>query len=184
VKGKGLDAVELAAVVLATFRQTVFGYDDLAEVARALDDQVGTAATDEDFVTALLVDIPDEGPARIANCGHHPPLLMRSGRATYVQTDAAVPLGLGAAPHVHSFEFHPGDRMLLYTDGLLEARSADGSFFPFESHAVGTLSQGQLNVALSDLVAHVLVHVDGRLNDDLAVMIVELLGTAQAAAVS
>ena len=77
VRGKGLDAVEIAADVLGVFREVAHEVYTLAEVARRIDASLARrpAAPLEEFVTAVLAEIdPAAGSLTIYNCGHPPPL--------------------------------------------------------------------------------------------------------------
>lgn len=148
VRGKGLEAVGDAALVLGAFRAVAHRAADLPtlvahlEAAVAADpDGAGEPAGEpgEAFTTAAVVDVPDqEMTVRLISCGHPPPLLLRGGRVVPLEVDhPAPPLGLtqfvdtGFAPQ--SFSFEPGDMILLYTDGVIEARDSAGAFYPCRS---------------------------------------------------
>ncbi|MFD0788117.1 PP2C family protein-serine/threonine phosphatase, partial [Micromonospora azadirachtae] len=78
VRGKGLDAVRLASIVLGSYRHVAFERTDLRAVVADLDRAVARSVGDEDFVTAALVE-ERGGTLTIVNCGHPPPLLLRRG---------------------------------------------------------------------------------------------------------
>ncbi len=75
-RGKGLEAVQMAATVLAAFRHAAVKEPTLTAVATDLDDVVTAVAEDEDFVTAVLAEFHDDHTVTLLNCGHHPPLLL------------------------------------------------------------------------------------------------------------
>ncbi|MBO1419903.1 PP2C family protein-serine/threonine phosphatase, partial [Streptomyces sp. FH025] len=134
----------------------------------------------ESFITAVLLDIPDDGaPVRLIDCGHPPPLLLRpEGITTLAARHPAPPLGLGElAPveyKVETFPFRPGDRLLIYTDGVIEARDAQRRFYPLTERV--TAWQSERPVALlHHLRRDLLAHVGGRLDDDAAMVLVERL---------
>jgi phosphoserine phosphatase RsbU/P len=130
VRGKGLDAVRLAGVVLGSFRDAAQDRPDLVQVTAALDRSVTRAIGPEDFVTAVLVQVLGDGSAVVVNCGHPAPLLVRGGQATELNPpEPAPPLCLGPRPEPLRLTLALGDRILLYTDGVREAR-ARGAFFP------------------------------------------------------
>ena len=84
VRGKGLDAVEIAADVLGVFREVAHEVYTLAEVARRIDASLARrpAAPLEEFVTAVLAEIdPAAGTLTVYNCGHPPPLVLSPGPA-------------------------------------------------------------------------------------------------------
>ncbi|MEV7771013.1 PP2C family protein-serine/threonine phosphatase [Kitasatospora sp. NPDC086791] len=134
----------------------------------------------ESFITAVLLDIPDDGsPVRLIDCGHPPPLLLRpEGITTLAAHRPAPPLGLGElAPvryEVETFPFRPGDRLLIYTDGVIEARDAQRRFYPL-TERVTAWAADRPTVLLNRLRRDLLAHVGGRLDDDAAMVVVERL---------
>ena len=97
----------------------------------ALDRRVAGELGEEDFVTVVVVEFGPQGWLRLVNCGHPPPLLVQpTGRVLVAPRQPAPPLGLDPAPVVEQVRLGPEDRLLLYTDGLVEARAATGR--PFE----------------------------------------------------
>jgi hypothetical protein len=161
VRGKGLDAVEIAADVLGVFREVAHEVYTLAEVARRIDASLARrpAAPLEEFVTAVLAEIdPAVGSLSIYNCGHPPPLVLRPDgngpdenspggsdgqgparrlRVTPVEVPApALPLRLMSLGDTSGAErtvpLQPGDALLFYTDGVTEARDARREFYPLE----------------------------------------------------
>ncbi|WP_244417299.1 PP2C family protein-serine/threonine phosphatase [Streptomyces hygroscopicus] len=130
--------------------------------------------TDETFATVALLDIPDRWHVlRLISCGHPPPLLLRDGRATPLSAERpALPIGLGGlagAPdyEVETFPFEPGDLLLLYTDGVSEARDGKGTFYPLAERA-GAWSESGPQQVVRRLRADLLAHTNGRLGDDAA----------------
>ena len=180
VRGKGLEAVQLAASVLGAFRQAAFSTVDLVDVAVRLDAVVSTVAGDEDFVTAVLAEMHPDGSFTVVNCGHHPPLLVTPSRTGALRPamldtgEPAVPLGLGCRPHLVHERWSTGSRLLFYTDGLVEARDRAGSFFDLVEHA-GALRAPSLAAALDALVAELLEHTGHRLDDDMALVLAQRL---------
>ena len=123
VRGKGLDAVRVATIVLGEFRASAADEAELEQVAVRVDRRLTRYLGDEDFVTALIVDIDDDGSATFVCCGHPPAIVARGGDAALGRLcSPAVPLGLGSRPVAATEQLEPGDRVLLFTDGLVEAR--------------------------------------------------------------
>jgi len=173
VRGKGLDAVRLAGVVLGSFRDAAQEHPDPAGVAAALDRSVTRAIGPEDFVTAVVVQVATDGSAVVLNCGHPPPLLVRAGQATELDPpEPSPPLGLAARPEPLRLSLALGDRILLYTDGVSEAR-AGGGFFPLQAAAAFALVSADLEVGLESLWAELQRHVAGQLHDDVALLLLE-----------
>jgi len=177
VRGKGLEAVRLAALVLGSFREAANGDNALAEVARAVDRAVVGEISIEDFVTAVFVEFRPGGEVEIVNCGHHPPLRVTNRSVEFFAPDeASPPLGLSPAFTTQVHHLDRSDRLLLYTDGLVEARAPDRSFFDLAPETLASLRKRSLDSALEGLVAEVLCHAGGHLDDDLAVLLAELRG--------
>jgi hypothetical protein len=176
VRGKGVAAVEHAARVIRAFRQAAALRPTLTEVAEEMSAYLSAFFDDEDFATALLVDASDPDRLVVVSCGHPEPLFVGpDGTADYLETEPCLPLGLGAGYEAVSVDWSAGQRLLMYTDGLSEARDGDGEFLPLVS-LVQVLSNGDGEEALDRLLEAVREHVPGGLlNDDLAVLLVEHL---------
>jgi sigma-B regulation protein RsbU (phosphoserine phosphatase) len=179
VRGKGLDAVRLASIVLGSYRHVAYERPDLEAIVADLDRAVARSVGDEDFVTAALVE-ERGGTLTIVNCGHPPPLLLRRGQVIPLEPAApAPPLGFmpSVKPRVERLE--PGDRLLLYTDGLAEARQ-DGEFFPTAGRAWRLLGHGTVGDGLASLETALLEWVHGHLDDDIALVLMEYAGAERA----
>jgi hypothetical protein len=87
------------------------------------------------------------------------------------------PLGFkpDACPRIERLE--PGDRLLFYTDGLTEARR-DGQFFPTAERAWGLVGHGNVSDGLVSLESALVEWVRGRLDDDIALVLMEYVGTS------
>lgn len=186
VRGKGLPAVGAAAAIVNAFREAAYAEAALVDVARRLDASSirYNAAFPPDgpmerFATALLVQIP-HGSRRIdvLNCGHPPPLLV--SRRTLRVLESAVPSPLlslseliGGQYSVDTFAFAPGDLLLLYTDGIAEARARDGEFFPLAAW-MGRQPPTPPRELLTALHRELLRYSRGRLDDDIAALAVRL----------
>jgi phosphoserine phosphatase RsbU/P len=177
VRGKGLDAIRLAALVMGLFREAAALESDLAGVAKAVDSAIGNHLTDEDFVTAVFAEFT-VGQVSVVNCGHHRPIRIgRDGVAELSSAEPTLPLGLGPIFVEESHPFEVGQRLLVFTDGLVEARSPDGSFFDLDRLPDQFFTKSSLDATLDTLVKRLLTHVGGRLDDDLAVVLAEPLGS-------
>lgn len=175
VRGKGLDAVRLASIVLGSYRHVAFERADLRAIVADLDRAVARSLGDEDFVTAALVE-ERGGTLTIVNCGHPAPLLLRRGRVIPLDPPAnAPPLGFMPVVKPRVERLEPGDRLLFFTDGLAEARR-DGQFFPTAERAQRLLGHGTVADGLKSLESALLDWVRGRLDDDIALVLVEYQG--------
>jgi serine phosphatase RsbU (regulator of sigma subunit) len=205
VRGKGLGAIELASDVLGMFRELAHGTSTLGELAARLDAGLSRGmGRHEEFVTALLVEIdPESGRTLLFNCGHPSPMLIAAasddgvaGRVACVEVpQPAPPLGLLALGDCSdaqlSLALQPRDQLLLYTDGVTEARDAKRAFYPLPERVTtlaaraaaqapgkavlkpltsggGDNSRGLLNLIRADLVKH----AGAPLNDDAALLLI------------
>jgi serine phosphatase RsbU (regulator of sigma subunit) len=182
VRGKGLDAVRLASIVLGSYRHVAFERADLKSIVADLDRAVARSVGDEDFVTAALVE-ERGGTLTIVNCGHPAPLLLRRGQVIPLEPPAPAP-PLGFMPEVRARveRLEPGDRLLLFTDGLGEARR-EGEFFPTADRAWRLLGHGTVGDGLASLETALVDWVHGRLEDDIALVLLEYAGPDAGASV-
>ena len=177
VRGKGLDAVRLAAVVLGSFREAAQSLDTLEGVASLMDRRLRRHLDPEDFVTAVLAEFEEDGTLTVVNCGHHAPLLIRDGRIELLSPRATTtPLGLDPIPVPERAGMGRGDRLLLYTDGLVESRSRSGRMIALDRLAV-TLAGPDLDGALDALLETLKSLVVGPIEDDLALVLAEYRGS-------
>lgn len=187
VRGKGLAAISDTATVLGAFRAAAPRNLALPELAAYVDDAVrwgfaefsqGEEDASERFVTAVMVDIPDDRPViHVISCGHPPPLLLREAGATALRVpEPAPPLGLGMVPNgayvPTTFPFHTADRLMLYTDGFTEARNARGVFYPLAERVVRWADLPSKPL-VHRIAADVREYADGQAHDDMAMIIAQ-----------
>jgi phosphoserine phosphatase RsbU/P len=174
VRGKGIGAVEQAARVIRAFRQAAAIQPDLDVVAEDMSVYLIPFFDEEEFVTALLLDTTDAARPLLVSAGHPPPLLVHLDRTCeFLETDADLPLGLGEHYSRHEFDWRPGDRLLLYTDGVSEARNLSGAFLDLRE--IGPLLVGgSVEAAIDRLLNAVREHTArGEFSDDVAVLLLE-----------
>lgn len=181
VRGKGLDAVRLASIVLGSYRHVAYERADLRAIVADLDRAVARSVGDEDFVTAVLVE-ERGGTLTIVNCGHPAPLLLRRGQVIALEPPSnSPPLGFMPVVRPRVERLEPGDRLLFFTDGLAEARR-DGQFFPTAERSWRLLGHGTVADGLASLESALLEWVRGQLDDDIALVLMEYAGTMGPAA--
>ncbi|MBO8186202.1 serine/threonine-protein phosphatase [Streptomyces sp. DW4-2] len=185
VRGKGLPAVSAVSVAVGAFREAAEHTPTLHDLAgrldRALDREGerrrGTEDDIEGFVTALLVQIPPSGETvTVLNRGHPPPYLLHDGIVTCLEpTHPELPLSTGlespnGAPVEETFPFAPDDSLVLVTDGVTEARNAEGEFFDVQ-RGLGRIGPCRADELADALVKAVTEWTGGQRQDDLAVLV-------------
>ncbi|MEV5278099.1 PP2C family protein-serine/threonine phosphatase [Streptomyces sp. NPDC051994] len=176
VQGKGLESVETAAVVLGAFREAAHDEPDLAGVGARVARAAERALQGEKFVTAIIAELDPANGAVFLNYGHPPPLLVRADGSVSFPEPAryALPLGLGLGPddgpHPFAVPFAPGDQLLLYTDGVTEARDRTGTFYPLGARTP-LLKDPDPEAALEALRRDLMQHTEGPLHDDAAMLL-------------
>jgi serine phosphatase RsbU (regulator of sigma subunit) len=179
--GHGLDASQMAAVAVGSYRHSRRERLSLTETYEAMDAVLSRQFGDDRFATAQLGELRlDTGELSLLNAGHPPPLLVgRDGEIRDVPCSPALPVGLGpgAAPPVTSVQLEAGDRLLLFSDGVVENRRPDGEpfgedrlrqAFARECAALRTTSETVRRLSQSFLRVH-----EGQTRDDATWVLVE-----------
>lgn len=172
-------------MVLGAFREAAHDEPDLTGLGARLERSVARELEGEKFVTAILAEIGTDHEAVFLNYGHPAPMLVRrDGTADFPQPPSyALPLGLGAhgtdAPEPFRAGFAPGEQLLLYTDGVTEARDDSGRFYPLgdRTHLLKDPDAHRALRALRDDVAQ---HVAGPAHDDAAMILLRYHGHGHA----
>jgi len=129
VAGKGLKAGMLVALLVGAIRTAVEANTEPAYVLGVLNRRL--LGRDDSQATCLALRIDANGQAKLVNAGHLPPYLNGAPLAM----EGALPLGMlpGAAFSEMTFKLEIGDRLVVVSDGLAEARNADGQLFGFDA---------------------------------------------------
>ncbi|MFE9353823.1 PP2C family protein-serine/threonine phosphatase [Streptomyces olivaceoviridis] len=197
VRGHGLAALGTVAALLGSFREAAHDEPGLDRVLRRLDRALarhlreraraehpanGPADLDhpvaEEFVTVLLLEIDGDGDLRVLNCGHPWPYALRgTGVEQLTGGDPLPPLGpfpLPAELEVLSCgRLHPGESLVLFTDGAEDARDAQGRFFPLPEALREAVRDHPVSpqTVLRTVFSGLLRHTVGRPTDDVAVLV-------------
>ncbi|AEW98788.1 PP2C family protein-serine/threonine phosphatase [Streptantibioticus cattleyicolor] len=187
VRGKGLPAVQVASVLMGSFREAAPEAPDLPALADRMEASMerysrqtcgpGVADVDERFATALLVEVPeDDTVVHLLSCGHPPPLLIGAGGVrTLAATAPSPPFNLfrpGDRHWVETVPFRPGESLLLYTDGISEGRDRSGVFYPLAARVARCATGASPRQLIDQLRTDLLAHTAGTLDDDAAALVV------------
>jgi serine phosphatase RsbU (regulator of sigma subunit) len=176
VMGSGQPASETGARVLAAWRELAVAEASLPGIAVRLHTLIARSEHPERFVTALLAGFGCGG-ADMVCCGHPPPLLFRGGAASFVETFPAPPLGMldlgDGWCKKFTVPFGSGDMLLMYTDGVTEARDSAGSYFPLADRAMEAVAAGAMDadLVLDNLLASLRRHVGDQQSDDILLLL-------------
>jgi hypothetical protein len=188
--GHGLAASGTASFALAAYRQARRAGRDLAGTYAVMDAALAELYGGERYATAVLAELDwRTGALSWVSAGHPEPLLMRDGRRVKsLAVPPATPLGMPFVTgpvEVQHEQLQPGDSVLLFTDGLPEARQPDGSFL-----GVGRLAEFLERASAAGYAAPetlrrlrlaVLQHQDGVLQDDASALLVQWRGGGERA---
>lgn len=180
VAGKGLGAALLMAKLQATIRALAPSFTSLTKLADQLNTIFCRHGLPNRFVSLVYLELrPGSGRVRVLNAGHLPPMVLRYDSFTEMPRGSpALGIHPEASYHDQSIELKPDDLLLVYSDGLTEARNEQGEFFgdqrlhkllaksqELSAEAVGT----HLMTEVNDFIG------DARLSDDLSLLILKRL---------
>jgi hypothetical protein len=181
--GHGLDAATMATVAVAAYRNARRAGIGLAGLYAQMDQAMADQFGPERFATAQMGDLDvRDGTLRWVNAGHPVPLLLRGRRVVgELAGPTTLPVGFGGdEPLVRSIQLEPGDRVLFFTDGVVEERMPDG-----EQFGVARLRDlveragaeaGSLQETVRRLSHALMAARDGRTTDDATLLLIEWAG--------
>ncbi|MDX3763247.1 PP2C family protein-serine/threonine phosphatase [Streptomyces sp. AK02-04a] len=184
--GHGLDAAVMATVAIGAYRHARRVFISLAEKYAFMDDAISRQFGPDHFVTAQLMHINiATGELELVNAGHPAPLLIREGRVErQLESATTLPVGFGGElPRVREHLLQPGDRVLCYTDGIIEEHVTGSEPFGEERliHCVNRLGEEPSQGVRADLrrLSHTLKRErDGHTSDDATLFMIEWHGGA------
>jgi hypothetical protein len=190
--GHDLSAGLLASVGIASCRSTRRAGGSLADIAARADEAIAGFFGGDRFVTALLCDLDlAAGLLTWIPCGHPPPLLVRGRAVKELARTPQPPLGLadayarqrgaaegkGPPAALCTEQLEPGDRVLLYTDGVTEGRAPDGTPFGLHGLADFIIRYSSVDLPVPETMRrlnHAIVdYQHGRLTDDATAVLIE-----------
>ncbi|WP_017616000.1 PP2C family protein-serine/threonine phosphatase [Nocardiopsis salina] len=174
----------LANLTVGAFRNERRKGTPLAEMPEGVEEILTEEFVRSRFTTGIMAELEaSTGEFRWVNCGHLPPVLLREqARVFTLECEPTHPLGMdfGVPVHVCRQQLQPGDRVLMYTDGMIEARDAEGTEFGIDRFVNFIVRQEADRMPVPEtlrrLVQAVLSHHNGRLEDDATVLFCEWHG--------
>ncbi|MFF2937949.1 PP2C family protein-serine/threonine phosphatase [Streptomyces mirabilis] len=184
--GHGLDAAVMATVAIGAYRHARRVFVSLAEKYTFMDDAISRQFGPDHFVTAQLMHVNvATGEIELVNAGHPAPLLIRDGRVErQLESATTLPVGFGGElPRIREHLLQPGDRVLCYTDGIIEEHVAGSEPFGEERliHCVNRLGEEPSQGVRADLrrLSHTLKRErGGHTSDDATLFMIEWHGGA------
>ena len=182
--GHGLEAAIMATVAVAAYRHARRGDVDLPDLYAAMDEAITTQFPDDRFLTAQMVRLDvSSGLMRWVNAGHPHPLLLRDRHVVRtLDSPTTLPVGFGGAdPQVSEEALEPGDRVLFFTDGIIEERLPGGKRLGDTGQLIDLLEQVQQGAgSVQDTVrrlSHALKrHRAGVTSDDATLFLLDWRG--------
>ncbi|WP_137159007.1 PP2C family protein-serine/threonine phosphatase [Blastococcus sp. CCUG 61487] len=178
--GHGLRSAILASAAIGAYRHARREMHDLADISLQMNAVIAEQFAGSQFTTAVLARLDlSTGRLRWINAGHPAPLVLRNGSLVHPPTcRPSRPLGLqDGKPFPCEMRLEPGDRVLLYTDGIVEARSPQGHFFGEDRLGDFVLRAAAAGEAapetLRRLMRDVLTHQADQLQDDASIVLLE-----------
>jgi hypothetical protein len=178
--GHGLPAALLASVAVSAYRHARRNMLDLPDIAVEINAVIAAQFGASQFATAVIARLDiDTGRLRWINAGHPAPLIVRgSSLVQPPHCPPSRPLGLQESkPACCETRLEPGDRLVLYTDGIIEARSPAGEFFGEQRLAdfisAAAAAGNPAPETVRRLMRHLLSHQAGQLQDDASIVVLE-----------
>ncbi|MCZ2815099.1 PP2C family protein-serine/threonine phosphatase [Modestobacter sp. VKM Ac-2984] len=180
--GHGLDAATMATVAIAAYRHARRAGVSLVDLYAEMDSAIAAQFPGR-FATAQMGELDvSTGELTWVNAGHPAPLLLRGRRVVAELTGATTrPVGFGGAtPSVQTRQLEPGDRVLFYTDGVVEERLSGGEQFG-EDRLVDLLERaGAEGINTPETIRRLsralMSGRDGKTSDDTTLLLVEWTG--------
>ncbi|RJQ56312.1 MAG: PAS domain S-box protein [Actinobacteria bacterium] len=177
VSGKGIEAAGLTETIRSSVRSLCYIDPSPAFVFSRLNHSLMRQLQPDMFATAaLLVLDTDTGDVRITSAGHPPPII-RAERCSFTKVRDGMLLGLTGEPYRESyFHLEEGHTIVLYTDGIVEARRTSGELFGDRRllASVASHKKRQPQSLVNAMLQRATRFAEGKLEDDVALLALRL----------
>jgi serine phosphatase RsbU (regulator of sigma subunit) len=178
VSGKGLDAAAITYIVKSTLRAYAYLDSNPASVLARTNEAVKRQIKDGQFITAIYATIDiSTGVVEFASAGHPDPFLCTSGNCEMIAACRNLPLGILSGMEFESSKImlKQEDKLILYTDGLIEAKR-NGELFT-DARVKDVLMNNCFDCEPADIALQLLKAAENfsgnNLSDDVAIVVVK-----------
>jgi len=184
VAGKGVPAALLSSMLQAALRTQALSVPSVAEILRNINSLVYRGTALHQFATFFIARLDGAGRMTFSNAGHNYPVVLRRGGGELLLERGGLVLGVreGVVYEEESIQLEPGDRLVLYTDGITEAADASQELFG-EERLLATLRDLPADLSAREVADRILAELDGFLQglealDDRTLMVMRVLEPA------
>ncbi len=178
VSGKGVSSALLASLLQGSFLMASADPWHVESIMTRLNSFLLERTQGEKYATIFYCTLDSSGLLSYANAGHPAPFLVSAGGQLRKLHTSGMPVGMieGAPFETVQVQLEPGDKLVIYSDGLTEAENSEGHFFDNERLKIALRDNSQMNAA--GLHAALRVAVDqfsegGALRDDVTALVIE-----------
>ena len=181
VSGKGVSAALLASLLQGAFLMASGAPEDIAPMLTRWNQFLLERTRGEKYATVFFASVDQAGRLSYANAAHCEPFLVSAGGRVRRVKESGMPVGMLEAAEftMHELPMSPGDKLVIYSDGLTEAEDSEGQFFEttrlkafLKDHAsTGAI---ELHRLLLDVVHR--FTEGGVIRDDITVLVLEYRG--------
>jgi Stage II sporulation protein E (SpoIIE) len=183
--GHGITSTLLTGLAVGAYRHARRrGGATVVDIHTAIDHALTSNYDDDSFATGIIGRLAfDTGRLEWSCAGHPPPLLLRGRKVVAELTNEPVlPFGLRGTPELSTADLEPGDAILLYTDGVTEARGTDGELFGLDRLTDLLEQEAASNQPPEEILRRLVQALLGRqpegLRDDATLLLVKWTGRA------
>jgi len=152
VCGKGVSAALLASILQGMIYTNLTASVPLQRLASTTNEFLMQKSLGEKYATVFIAHLSRQGELEFVNCGHVQPVLVAGGKVERIK-ESNVPLGLlpGMSYESGKRKLAPGDRLVLFTDGVTEAENGQGEFFGDERLEAAAAQPDPFDAILSEV---------------------------------